>query len=137
MILLDTNIISELIKVAPNLDVQNWYLRNADKCWLSSISIAESAYGVAKLDEGAKRVRLEAQLTDWRITFALKMHNFNASTAMIYGDLMADARRNAHNMSVPDAQIAAIAKEQGAALATRNERDFLFAKIAIINPWLA
>ncbi len=135
MILLDTNIISELIKVTPDLAVQRWYRLYSGDCWLSSISVAESAYGIAKLDRGAKRERLESQLTDWRIAYAAKMHSFTAAAAMIYGEIMAEARRNGHNMAIPDAQIAAIAQEYGYALATRNGKDFATTGLTLINPW--
>ena len=135
MILLDTNVISELIKAAPDAAVQRWYVRHSEECWLSSITIAESAYGIAKLNQGARRVRLETQLTDVRMAFASKMHSFTATTAMLYGEIMANARRNGHNMAVPDAQIAAIALEQDCALATRNGKDFATTSLALINPW--
>ena len=137
MILLDTNVVSELIRVAPDPIVERWYVEHADECWLSAISIAESAYGIAKLDVGGRRRRLEAQLTDWRMAYATKMHSFTANTAMLYGEIMANARRGGHNMAVPDAQIAAIALEHDCALATRNGRDFATTSVALINPWHA
>jgi toxin FitB len=137
VILLDTNVISELIKAAPDSAVQRWYVRHSEECWLSAITIAESAYGIAKLDRGARRVRLETQLTDLRLAFASKMHSFTANTGMLYGEVMANARRNGHNMAVPDAQIAAIALEQDCALATRNGKDFATTSVALINPWEA
>ena len=135
MILLDTNVISELIKPSPDANVTRWYLVNASQCWISSITIAESAYGIAKLDPGKKRAMLMTQLTDWRIAHANRTHIFSASTAMIYGEIMANARRNGHNMAVPDAQIAAIAEEHDLVLATRNRRDFLTTTLKLADPW--
>jgi predicted nucleic acid-binding protein len=135
VILLDTNVISELIKIAPDPAVQRWYVDHADQIWLSSITIAESAYGIAKLDKGAKRIRLENQLTDWRMAYATRIHSFTANTAMLYGEIMAHARRNGHNMAVPDAQIAAIALELGCPLATRNGKDFSTTSIDLVDPW--
>lgn len=137
MILLDTNIVSELIKVAPDANVQTWYIENADYCWLSAITFAEAAYGAAKMDTGKRKVKLQTQLTDWRIAFANRTYAFTAITAMIYGDIMNDARRAGHNMSVPDAQIAAIAAEHDLKLATRNGKDFATTQLDLINPWIA
>ena len=71
------------------------------------------------------------------MAYATKMHSFTANTAMLYGEIMANARRGGHNMAVPDAQIAAIALEHDCALATRNGRDFATTSVALINPWHA
>jgi toxin FitB len=137
LILLDTNIVSELIKVAPDTNVQKWYIENADNCCLSAITIAESAYGAAKLDAGKRKTKLQTQLTDWRIAYASRTYAFTAITAMIYGDIMSEAWRTGHNMSVPDAQIAAVAAEHDLVLATRNTKDFTVTALKLINPWAA
>ena len=135
MILLDTNVMSELMKAAPDRAVEHWFLLHGDECALASVAIGELAYGVAKLDEGSRKARLAAQITDWRIHFASRSHAFTMTTALVYGDIIARARRNGRPMSVPDAQIAAIAVEQGFALATRNIADFATTELKLINPW--
>lgn len=71
------------------------------------------------------------------MAYATKMHSFTSNTAMLYGEIMANARRGGHNMAVPDAQIAAIALEHDCVLATRNGRDFATTSVALINPWHA
>ncbi|MGF1548966.1 MAG: type II toxin-antitoxin system VapC family toxin [Sphingomonadaceae bacterium] len=135
MILLDTNVISEFARPAPAPAVERWYLANAGECWLAAVALGEMAYGVAKLPPGAGRTRLELQLADWRIAYAARVHGFHASTAMIYGELMANARRAGRPMSTTDAQIAATASEHGLALATRNVTDFATTGLTLIDPW--
>jgi len=135
VILLDTNVMSEFARPAPDPAVEAWYLANADQCWLAAIAIGEMAFGIAKLQPGARRSKLESQLADWRIAYAARTHGFHASTAMIYGTVMATARRAGRPMSATDAQIAAIAIEHDCALATRNIADFELAGVALVNPW--
>lgn len=137
MILLDTNVMSEFARPAPDPAVELWYLANATDCWLSSVALGEMAYGVAKINPGTRRSRLEAQLADWRIAYGTRVHGFHASTAMIYGSVMANARRVGRPMSAIDAQIAATASEHGCALATRNVSDFAKSGLELINPWTA
>ena len=77
----------------------------------------------------------EKRRGEWRLRFAERSPGFTANTAMLYGEIMANARRNGHNMAVPDAQIAAIAMEQDGPLATRNGKDFATTSLMLINPW--
>lgn len=135
MILLDTNVMSELMKATPHPAVERWFLFTADECALASIAIGELAYGVAKLEEGVRKARLASQVAEWRFHFASRSHAFTMTTALIYGEILGQARRAGRPMSVPDAQIAAIATEQGCALATRNIQDFSTARLTLINPW--
>lgn len=128
---------SEFARPAPDRAVERWYLANAEGCWLSSITIGEMAYGIAKLEPGARRSKLEAQLADWRVAYAARIHGFHASTAMLYGAIMADARRAGRPMSATDAQIAATASEHGCVLATRNVWDFERSGVELVNPWEA
>ena len=135
MILLDTNVISELMRETCDARVARWFSQNAGDTALPAIAIAELAFGIAKLPEGARRNALASRLGEWRLRFAERSPGFTANTAMLYGEIMANARRNGHNMAVPDAQIAAIALEQDCPLATRNGKDFATTSLALINPW--
>lgn len=137
MILLDTNVISELMRENPHPDVAQWFFQNDGDAALPAIAIAELAFGIAKLPEGARRDALSQKLVEWRLRFADRSPGFNTSSAMRYGEVMANARRSGHNMAVPDAQIAAIALELGCALATRNGKDFATTSVTVINPWQA
>jgi predicted nucleic acid-binding protein len=135
VILLDTNVVSELMRSLPDPRVERWFLFHEEECCLASVSISELAYGIAKLEEGARRYALAAQLAEWRVRFAERTLGFGAATAMIYGELLAEARRKGRPMSLPDAQIAAIAKEHGSRLATRNVADFESCGVELVNPW--
>lgn len=137
MILLDTNVISELMRENPDPDVARWFSLNDGEAALPAIAVAELAFGIAKLPEGARRNALGQRLVEWRLRFADRSPGFTSNTAMLYGEIMANARRGGHNMAVPDAQIAAIALERDCALATRNGRDFAITSVALINPWHA
>lgn len=135
MILLDTNVISELMRETCDARVAQWFSLNESDAALPAIAIAELAFGIAKLPEGARRNALASRLGEWRLRFAERSPGFTANTAMLYGEIMANARRNGHNMAVPDAQIAAIALEQDCPLATRNGKDFATTLVVLINPW--
>lgn len=135
MILLDTNVISELMRETCDACVAHWFSQNEGDAALPAIAIAELAFGIAKLPEGARRSALASKLAEWRLHFAERSPGFTANTAMLYGEIMANARRNGHNMAVPDAQIAAIALEQDCPLATRNGKDFATTSLMLFNPW--
>ena len=135
MILLDTNVISELMKKPADAGVAAWYLKNASQTSLPSPALGEIAFGIARLPQGARRRELEARLAEWRVRYADRMVAFTETSAMFYGQVMADALAASHNMSAIDGQIAAIAIEKDATVATRNMRDFRFTAAAVINPW--
>ena len=137
MILLDTNVISELMRENADPGVAHWFSQNERDLALPAIAIAELAFGIAKLPAGARRNALTQQLAEWRLRFADRSPGFTANTAMLYGEVMTDARRSGHNMAIPDAHIAAIALELNCALATRNGADFATTTVALINPWQA
>ena len=135
MILLDTNVLSELAKPQPDPRVVSWVRRSAAALAVPTIAIAEMAYGIEKLVEGRRRQDLLAALQRLVTEFADRLFDFNVKSAWAYGGILASARRAGRPMTVPDAAIAAIAKANGCALATRNARDFATAGLEIINPW--
>jgi hypothetical protein len=135
VILLDTNVLSELAKPQPDPRVVSWVRRSAAALAVPTIAIAEMAYGIEKLVEGRRRQDLLAALQRLVTEFADRLFDFNVKSAWAYGGILASARRAGRPMTVPDAAIAAIAKANGCALATRNGRDFATAGLEIINPW--
>lgn len=136
MILLDTNVISELMKSTPEHAVERWFLMHEEETCLASVSIGELAYGIDKLDGGVRKTKFQNQLSEWRIRYVNRTFVFDVMAAMTYGDLLASARRRGRTMSVPDAQLAAIAKDQGCEIATRNTKDFTTTGLNLIDPWL-
>lgn len=135
MILLDTNVVSELMKAAPDAAVERWYLLCEEETVLPSVALAELSYGIARLADGARRSKLEAQLTEWRLRYAARTLSFGPSAAMRYGPMLALAVSAGRRMSLPDAQIAAMALDEQAAVATRNSADFEPTGVALVNPW--
>lgn len=135
MILLDTNVVSELMKAAADPRVERWYLLNEDECALTTITLAELSYGIARLADGARRRALEARLTEWRLRYSTRTVPFGASAAMRYGPMLAAATAAGRPMSLPDAQIAAIALDEQATVATRNIADFAPSAALLVNPW--
>lgn len=137
MILLDTNVVSELMKEAADRAVERWYFLNEEETVLPAVALAELAYGIARLSDGVRRRNLEARLVEWRLRYADRTLPFGATAALRYGPMLAAAEKAGRAMSLADAQIAAMALDQGAAVATRNLRDFEAAGVALVNPWEA
>lgn len=135
MILLDTNVLSELVKPRPDLRVVSWVRHSALALAVPSVAIAEMAFGIEKLAEGRRREALLAALRRLVTEFADRLYDFNVKAAWAYGRILADARRAGQPMSVPDAAIASIAQANGCALATRNTKDFATTGLELINPW--
>ena len=137
MILLDTNVISELMKKPADEQVARWYLQNEAETVICAPSLGEIAFGIARLPAGRRRTGLEADLADVRVRYAEQSLPFTSNSANVYGDILFDALKAKHNMNAVDAQIAAIAMENGLQLATRNIKDFRFTDLSLINPWEA
>jgi toxin FitB len=135
LILLDTNVVSELMKDRPDPAVELWYLRNEEATALPSIALAELSYGIARLADRARRRNLESRLMEWRLRYAARTPAFGASAAMRYGPMLAAAAGAGRPMSLPDAQIAAMALDEQGSVATRNLADFEPAGVPLVNPW--
>ena len=127
MILLDTNILSEVLRAAPEPRVLDWIGRQAaSSLFVTTVTQAEILYGIAILDKGRRRDELAAAAL---LTFS---EDFSGRLLAFDGD----ARRGmGRPISQFDAQIAAIARSRGAILATRNSRDFEHCGIEIVDPW--
>jgi predicted nucleic acid-binding protein len=135
VILLDTNVLSELAKPRPDPRVVAWTRRSAGALAIPTIAVAEMAYGIEKLSRGRRREALLEALRRLVIEFADRLFAFNLEAAWAYGRIMATARRSGRPMSVPDAAIAAIAEVNGCALATRNVGDFAPTGLDLVDPW--
>lgn len=137
MILLDTNVLSELMKPRPHTGVITWLnTPDAARLWLSSITIAEIEYGLQALPDGARRATLRHRFEGFvDKAFSGRVLEFGLRAAIVYGELMAHRRAAGRPMSVPDGQIASIALSRGLELATRNTRDFAACGLELINPF--
>jgi len=137
MILLDTNVLSELMKASPDSRVRTWTSREpSERMFISTISEAELLYGVAILPAGRRRNQLSEAITaTLRDEFAGRLLPFDSAAAVAFAGIAAARRRAGRPISQFDGQIAAIAKSRGASLATRNTKDFDGCGIDRINPW--
>ena len=137
MILLDTNVVSELTHLAPNPSVINWLdAQAAEDVFLSAITEAELRFGVAILPEGRRRERLAFEIENMlREDFERRILPFDSFAARMFAEIAADRRAIGKPISDADCQVAAIARCYGAAVATRNVVDFEHCGIEIINPW--
>ena len=138
MILLDTNVLSELMKSAPEPHALEWLdTLSPSECYLSAITKAEIELGIALLPEGKRKVDLKTAAELMFDEFPDRCLSFNSTAASKYADIVAERTRIGRPISVEDAQIAAIAVTHEMLLATRNSSDFeCIDGLTILNPWL-
>ena len=135
MILLDTNIISEALKPGGDPKVKAWLDAQAlETLFLSTITLAELAFGIAAMPTGERRTRLRRAL-DEEITplFDGRILSFDRPAAEAYGELRARARSLGKAISTADGYIAAIATAHGLAVATRDVSPFEAAQVQVIT----
>ena len=139
MILLDTNVVSEPLRPAPDPRVIEWIdAQPLETLFLSAITVAELRAGVALLPAGKRRSGLQQNLEKRVLPlFAGRVLPFDLACTAAYADLMAKARAAGLAVATTDAYIAAIAAANGFAVATRDAGAFKAAGAAVINPWQA
>lgn len=137
MIVLDTNVLSEIMRAKPDPAVLAWLDAQAsDDLWLNAVVAAELLYGVARLPEGARKKQLALAIAAMlEQDFAGQMLNFDLSAASVYAVMLAERERIGQSMAMADAQIAAICLSRDAMLATRNTKHFEGLGLTLINPW--
>lgn len=137
MIILDTNVISELMRPTPSAQVVRWVEQQPSaELFTTSITEAEIFYGIELLIEGKRREGLlaaaEAMFTD---DFAGRIMAFDGNASRAFAKIAARRRTLGEPISHPDAQIAATAQLHGAALATRDMAAFADCGIRVVDPW--
>ncbi len=139
MILLDTNVLSELMRPSPEPKVERWLSAQPEaSVFISAITEAELRYGAALLPDGKRKVALVSEIEGMlEENFSGRILSFDSPAARIFAVIAADRRRGGRPISQADAQIAAIARSRGAALASRNTSDFDDCGITVIDPWQA
>jgi predicted nucleic acid-binding protein len=135
VIVLDTNVLSELMRADPHPAVFAW---TAALLYTTSVNVAEILYGIAALPAGRRRSALaataDAMFAD---DFAGRVLPFDAAAAAHYADIVASRRRQGRPIEAFDAQIAATALVAGADLATRDTSGFAECGLTLIDPWTA
>jgi toxin FitB len=137
VIVLDTNVISELARQVPDSGVLSWLdsLEAADVA-TTSVTAAELRYGIARLPDGHRKreltVVIRGILTE---DFYGRVLPFDEGASVRYADVVVGRERIGRPIGVADAQIAAICRDLSAILATRNTADFEETGIELVNPW--
>lgn len=137
MIVLDTNVLSEIMSPSPAPAVYRWLAREApDQLFTTAVSMAEILQGIELLPAGKRRTGLltaaQAMFTE---LFPGRILPFHEDAARAFAPIAVHRRQRGRPISLFDAQIAAIAKAHGATLATRDTRDFQDCGLTLINPW--
>jgi predicted nucleic acid-binding protein len=137
VIVLDTNVLSELARPKPNAAVLEWVdAQDSSTLVITALTAAEVRAGVSILPDGHRKrevdLRMESLLAE---TFAGFILAFEAGSADHYADIVADRRRAGRPIGAFDALIAAVCRQHEASLATRSTADFTGTGIQLINPW--
>lgn len=137
MIILDTNVLSALMRKAPEIAVVAWLDRQpAESVWITSITLFEARFGLALLPKGRRQQTLEiafARLLEEDLEN--RVLDFDSAAATEAAALAAERQKAGRPVDVRDTQIAGIALARNATLATRNVRHFRDLKIPVIDPW--
>jgi toxin FitB len=137
VIILDTNVLSELMRPSPAARVESWVGSHpAQSLYLTSITQAEVLHGIMLLPPGRRRTALEgAAESMFETEFAGRVLAFGSDAAAPYARIAVERRRVGRPISHFDAQIAAIAGVHGATVATRSVGDFEGCGVQVVDPW--
>ena len=136
MIVVDTDVVSELMRPSPAPQVGGWVVAQAPgELCITAVTVAEIRYGLERLPDGRRKDSLLAAATEVFTAFSEVIQPFDADAAVWYATIVARRDRLGLPIDGFDAQIAAICRTRGAALATRNAKDFRETEIDVIDPW--
>ncbi|AYG57919.1 type II toxin-antitoxin system VapC family toxin [Rhizobium jaguaris] len=136
MILLDTNVLSELTKPVADHKVEAWFLTQpVMNLYLCDIVVMEQSYGVERFSLRTGSYRYLEMFNEQLVSFRGRILRFDHQSAIETGRIRARRERTGHQISVQDAMIAAICLAHGATLATRNTKDFEGIDLKLVNPF--
>ena len=138
-VLLDTNVLSELLRPIPNPAVIAWIGTQANESlFVTSVTEAEMRLGVRLLPAGKRRQALESAIVAmFAQDFTGRIRPFDTAAVPAYVNIVSARRAGGHPISQFDAQIAAIASTYGDKLATRNTSDFEGCGVSLVDPWVS
>ncbi|HEX4773118.1 MAG TPA: type II toxin-antitoxin system VapC family toxin [Bryobacteraceae bacterium] len=137
MIVLDTNVLSEVLRPSPSDLVLNWLAaQQPSEVFLTAITQAELLYGVELLPASKRRLQLHAAIEQLlRDEFRARILPFDEESARAFPKIVSGREKMGRRISQFDAMIAAICQARRAVLATRNVRDFEHCEVQVVNPW--
>ena len=136
--LLDTCLISELVKKEPNSAVVSWLEEQDEQClFLSVLTLGELQKGISKLPVGARKDELQAWAEhDLVERFSGRIIDLDLETALLWGNLQGESELQGERLPVMDSLIAATATAHGLVVVTRNIKDMERCRAKVCNPWL-
>ena len=138
MIVLDTNVVSEVMKPEPHPAVLGWLNdQAAETLYLSSVTLAELLFGIGALPVGKRKDRLGHAMNGLLALFRERVLPFDVEAARRYAELAVTARNAERGFPTPDGYIAAIAAARGFIVASRDTAPYEAAGVTVINPWNA
>ena len=137
MIVIDTNVLSALMREVPERPVVEWLDRRAaESIWITSITLFEARLGLALLPKGKRRKALESAFDRLLVEdLEGRVLDFDQPAAEAAAQLAAERQREGQSIDMRDTQIAGIVIARRAELATRNVRHFSDLNVEVINPW--
>jgi predicted nucleic acid-binding protein len=135
MIIMDTDVLSELMRPAPDETVEAWAKTVASELFLTAVTVAEIHFGILRMPGGRRRYELTCDAEALLTTFSERTLPFDRAAAMCYPTVVVSRKAGGRPISILDAQIAAICRARGAELATRNVKDFEHLGLTVIDPW--
>jgi len=136
MIILDTNVLSALMRQQPDPPVVTWLDRqSAESIWISSVTLFEAHFGLALLPQGRRKDLLLGKFDQLLQALNNRVLLFDAAAALLAAKLAASRRSAGRVVDMRDTFIAGIALARGATLATRNTRHFHDLSVVVVDPW--
>lgn len=136
MIVLDTNVVSEMMKPRPDSAVRAWFNgQAAETLFLPSIALAEILFGIAALPAGRRKDALAQALDGLMALFTGRVLPFDAEAARRFAELAVKARTSGKPLSTADGYIAAIAASREFLVASRDTAPFAAAGLTVVDPW--
>lgn len=135
MIVIDTNVVSETLKPAPDENVMRWMAAHSTELMITSITVGELSLGLEILPDGYRKAELRRLLGSTFDTYQNLIINYDTLAGYRYGSVVASRRAVGRPVTTEDAMIAAICLVRNLPLATRNTKDYDNIGLTLINPW--